>query len=71
MPMYEYRCAKCDERFEELVSVSADDSDAHCPECGSKRVERLLSAFAVGASSAGAACGVGGGGGCGGGGGFS
>ena len=33
MPMYEYRCNKCGEIFEELVS--SDDEKVPCPKCGS------------------------------------
>ena len=32
MPIYEYRCETCDERFEELVR-RPDDTVA-CPQCG-------------------------------------
>ena len=51
MPIYEYRCETCDERFEELVR--RPDETVACPQCGGERAERLLSTFA----------GVGGGGG--------
>jgi len=49
MPLYEYECRKCGTRFEELVSASAADA-VHCRACDSKRVTRLLSAFAVGSA---------------------
>jgi putative FmdB family regulatory protein len=42
MPIYEYRCEKCDERYEEYHSTS-DKPAPPCPSCGSKKVERLLS----------------------------
>ena len=49
MPIYEYRCESCAERFEELVR-RPDDTVA-CPQCGGTEAERLLSVFAgVGAS---------------------
>lgn len=51
MPIYEYRCATCDVRFEMLVT-SAERAKARCPRCGATRVERLLSTFAVGKASA-------------------
>ena len=44
MPMYEYRCNKCGEIFEELVS--SDDEKVPCPKCGSTETEKLLSACA-------------------------
>jgi putative FmdB family regulatory protein len=50
MPIYEYRCTTCHERFESLVT-SAERVEARCPCCGTDRVERLLSTFAVGKAS--------------------
>jgi putative FmdB family regulatory protein len=44
MPIYEYRCASCSERFEELVRRPEDA--VACPECGGAEAERLLSVFA-------------------------
>ena len=64
MPMYEFRCRDCGERFEELRNVSEPDAGIECPQCGGVRVERLLSAFATsatssppGRSSSGSSCG--------------
>ncbi|HKA36721.1 MAG TPA: zinc ribbon domain-containing protein [Thermoanaerobaculia bacterium] len=60
MPIYEYRCRECEGRFERFVS---GESRVACPECESRRVERLLSVFAVAngsskpAAPAGGACG--------------
>ncbi len=45
MPLYEYRCRDCDRRFEEIVRGGAKP---RCPSCGSARLAKLLSAFAVG-----------------------
>jgi len=44
MPIYEYRCEPCAEKFEELVR--GPGATIACPRCGSAEVERLLSAFA-------------------------
>jgi len=44
MPMYEYVCEKCGEKFEKLVR-SAETKIA-CPRCGSPACERLYSSFA-------------------------
>jgi putative FmdB family regulatory protein len=44
MPIYEYRCMACDERFEELVRNP--DVAVACPSCGGAGAERLLSVFA-------------------------
>jgi putative FmdB family regulatory protein len=42
MPIYEYRCQECEERFEEFLSSSTNPAPP-CPKCGSTSVERLLS----------------------------
>ena len=51
MPMYEYRCRECGERFEMLRRMSDADLDLVCPECRSEEVERMLSRFAAGGCS--------------------
>jgi len=51
MPIYEYRCASCGERFERLVSREQRE-EGRCPHCRGNRVERLLSTFAVGRPAA-------------------
>ena len=45
MPLYEYQCGKCRKRFEALLRT--DSQKAACPDCGSKKVERKYSVFAV------------------------
>ncbi len=50
MPLYEYRCLKCDKRFELLIR---GDQEPECPHCGGKKLDRLISAPAVHASSGG------------------
>ncbi|MBM4014171.1 MAG: zinc ribbon domain-containing protein [Planctomycetes bacterium] len=52
MPLLEFRCGECEHRFEDLVRSAAE---AACLRCGSRRVERLLSAFAVRSSGGGSA----------------
>jgi len=42
MPIYEYRCDSCNERFEEYLSTSEKPSPP-CPACGSDSVHRLMS----------------------------
>jgi len=40
MPIYTYRCASCDTRFERLVR---GDTTVTCPECSGRQLERLMS----------------------------
>lgn len=44
MPIFEYECKKCSHEFEKLVLKSSEEIS--CPKCKSKKVERLMSAFA-------------------------
>lgn len=41
MPIYEFECEECGDRFEELVAAGRV---AACPGCGSERARRLYSA---------------------------
>jgi putative FmdB family regulatory protein len=41
MPLFEFRCDKCDHEYELLVR---NGEPVDCPHCGSKHVEKLLSA---------------------------
>jgi putative FmdB family regulatory protein len=52
MPIYEYRCQDCGAEFEELTASSPDNGAVTCRGCASRRVTRLLSAFAVHAGAA-------------------
>jgi len=48
MPLYEYECQSCGERFERLfLSISQVPDKIQCPVCHSADVRRLLSAPAV------------------------
>jgi len=53
VPLFEYECRSCKARFEELIFDRA--AQVVCRKCGSKEVMQLLSTFAVGAASTGAA----------------
>ncbi|HEY1356298.1 MAG TPA: zinc ribbon domain-containing protein [Solirubrobacterales bacterium] len=41
MPIYEFECEECGNRFEELVPSEA--AEVACPNCGSTRARRLMS----------------------------
>ncbi|RJQ53612.1 MAG: zinc ribbon domain-containing protein [Actinobacteria bacterium] len=45
MPIYEFRCSKCGEKFEDLVCAGTET--ATCPKCGAGEAKRLFSAFGV------------------------
>ena len=49
MPIYEYRCLACEQRFEVLTVASrVHPSKVSCPRCEGKGVERVWSRVAVG-----------------------
>ncbi len=50
MPIYEYRCKICNNRFEELVGIKDKDRGVVCPVCNSRKLEKLLSSFNGGVS---------------------
>jgi putative FmdB family regulatory protein len=41
MPTYDYACAKCGHRFEQVQSMK-DDALKTCPKCKAKKLERLI-----------------------------
>ena len=51
MPLYEYKCAECGEKFEALVSFKKADSGMECPCCGSEKTARQLSVFSASVSN--------------------
>ena len=60
MPLYEYKCLKCGEKFELLRRINDDDSTVKCPKCGSNEVKREVTGFAsIGGSSTTSSCGSG------------
>lgn len=51
MPIYEFKCSKCEEFFEVIV-MGAQDDEVACPKCKAKEFQRVVSAtnYAMGAS---------------------
>ena len=43
MPIFEFRCNKCNEVFEILQMGTGDQVEMKCPHCGSEDFERVLS----------------------------
>jgi putative FmdB family regulatory protein len=58
MPIYEFRCRRCDERFEERRAMRDADAPATCAQ-GHLETVRLLPAFAATGFAAPAAAGCG------------
>ncbi len=51
MPIYEYECKVCKSKFDQLVRNMSEPAKVQCPECGSMRTAKSMSAFAVGAAA--------------------
>lgn len=53
MPLYEFRCLKCNDCFEILVMKQEDEVELKCPHCKSEEFERVISAscYSIGRSS--------------------
>ena len=43
MPIYEYKCSKCEHQFE-IIQRFSDNPLESCPECGQKSIKKLVSA---------------------------
>ena len=50
MPVYEYICQECENRFEKRVGFSEADRDQECPACGSSHSRKQISMFASSSS---------------------
>jgi putative FmdB family regulatory protein len=59
MPLFEYRCKECG-HVTEFLEKADTKAEHQCEQCGSKRTDRILSAFAVrgggSSGSTGASC---------------
>ncbi|MGB9840666.1 FmdB family zinc ribbon protein [Thermovenabulum sp.] len=51
MPMFEYICKDCGNRFEELRKANEADLPLECPRCKSKNTKKLISLFGTSFSS--------------------
>ncbi|MFH1489650.1 MAG: zinc ribbon domain-containing protein [Pseudomonadota bacterium] len=57
MPIYEFRCSKCEQCFEKLVFASDGGSAPTCPSCGGGDTHRLMSSFSCGTGNSGSGLG--------------
>lgn len=51
MPLYEYRCTQCGEKFEIRQAMGEDGSKLNCPKCQAGNPEKLFSTFFSSGSS--------------------
>jgi putative FmdB family regulatory protein len=52
MPIYEYVCQDCGQKYEKFVRSMAAKVELMCPQCGSEHGEKAFSVFgAIGTSS--------------------
>jgi putative FmdB family regulatory protein len=54
MPIYEYKCKKCGNLFEELRSFSEREDAAACPKCGHGKSVLSEGSYRINTSSSGA-----------------
>jgi putative FmdB family regulatory protein len=54
MPIYEYVCSTCDEKFELRRGITDSDSEVKCPRCGAENPRRVISTFST--TSPGSSC---------------
>jgi putative FmdB family regulatory protein len=47
MPIYEYRCRKCGQRFSVLTLRVSEVAEPQCDKCGGRAADRLMSRFAM------------------------
>jgi len=45
MPIYEYKCQKCDTKFELLQRLGATNKGVNCPKCGASNPIKQFSVF--------------------------
>jgi len=45
MPIYEYRCKQCGEKFEAFRGINDKDDEVICPKCGVKKPHRTFASF--------------------------
>jgi putative FmdB family regulatory protein len=52
MPIYEYRCEKCGDKFEIMRGITVTGEDLKCPKCGAEKPKRLFSVVCGGTHGA-------------------
>lgn len=57
MPLYDFYCSDCQDRFEVFTSYAASAGGISCPRCQGSRVRKLFSVFATSGHGADASAG--------------
>lgn len=47
MPIFEYKCKQCDNKFEVLHKSTQNQEEVVCPKCNSTENKKLLSSFSA------------------------
>ncbi|MBN2311383.1 MAG: zinc ribbon domain-containing protein [Candidatus Hydrogenedentes bacterium] len=55
MPLFTFTCEECGQTSE-LLTSGTDTGSLKCPACGSPKLKKALSSFAVKGTSSGASC---------------
>jgi putative FmdB family regulatory protein len=50
MPVFEYKCSDCNEKFEVLHKSTLEQTNVSCPNCNSSNHKKLFSAFSASVS---------------------
>ena len=51
MPVYEYICKACSEKFSLLQRVSSGENETQCTKCSSREVRKVMSSFCCSSGS--------------------
>lgn len=51
MPIYEFECGQCGEKFDLLLGIRHDPKEIRCPKCGANQARRLMSTFSAAGGS--------------------
>lgn len=57
MPIYEYRCRRCDHIFEKIQKWNEGPETTFCPQCGEGNPEKLISSFSSSKGGESSSCG--------------
>jgi len=47
MPIYEYKCQKCGDKFAVKLGIFQNKKSVKCPKCGGDEPQRVFSTFAT------------------------